>query len=233
MNVFQWPTLESAILATAKFLLAVALLALVIGWSIETLNSQGETTCADGWSSPSIGRQGACSHHGGEVEITIDRRTPKEKVICSRLFNGGIVLMVTALVLGYKPHFNSLRRSREEKERKAEDQRKQSEWMVSHTTDLGRGFAIVPITIGSVTRLVRVKSVSKYTAETVEKVAVWQPDERPDQTYNGKVNLTFISRGGPYYPDLAGYVSSEYKGRVKAIDWSEHCSAEIITDSAL
>lgn len=25
----------------------------------------GPTTCADGWASPSIGRQGACSHHGG------------------------------------------------------------------------------------------------------------------------------------------------------------------------
>ena len=25
----------------------------------------GPTTCADGWHSPSIGRRGACSHHGG------------------------------------------------------------------------------------------------------------------------------------------------------------------------
>ena len=24
--------------------------------------------CADGWNSPSIGRQGACSHHGGVVK---------------------------------------------------------------------------------------------------------------------------------------------------------------------
>jgi len=24
-----------------------------------------EATCRDGWKSPSIGRQGACSHHGG------------------------------------------------------------------------------------------------------------------------------------------------------------------------
>jgi hypothetical protein len=26
-------------------------------------------TCADGWSSPSIGRRGACSHHGGVVTL--------------------------------------------------------------------------------------------------------------------------------------------------------------------
>lgn len=28
-----------------------------------------ESTCADGWRSPSIGKRGACSHHGGVVSI--------------------------------------------------------------------------------------------------------------------------------------------------------------------
>jgi hypothetical protein len=27
------------------------------------------TGCSDGWSSPSIGRRGACSHHGGVVTV--------------------------------------------------------------------------------------------------------------------------------------------------------------------
>jgi hypothetical protein len=35
------------------------------GWNGE--ESLGGLTCADGWNSPSIGKSGACSHHGGVV----------------------------------------------------------------------------------------------------------------------------------------------------------------------
>ncbi len=42
----------------------------ILGWGIGILlflfiNSFIQSTCHDGWSSPSIGMQGACSHHGG------------------------------------------------------------------------------------------------------------------------------------------------------------------------
>jgi len=33
-----------------------------------TWTSKG-LACADGWVSPSLGKQGACSHHGGEVRV--------------------------------------------------------------------------------------------------------------------------------------------------------------------
>lgn len=35
----------------------------IVGFLISDLQ------CADGWASPSIGRQGACSHHGGVDSI--------------------------------------------------------------------------------------------------------------------------------------------------------------------
>lgn len=38
----------------------------IIGSLIIT-NIGTSRTCADGWNSPSIGKQGACSHHGGVV----------------------------------------------------------------------------------------------------------------------------------------------------------------------
>jgi hypothetical protein len=54
-------------------------------------------TCADGWGSPSIGKQGACSHHGGVVSVFLggdgtklvcgDGRTPpRTKAEQERLF---------------------------------------------------------------------------------------------------------------------------------------------------
>ncbi|MEJ8662324.1 hypothetical protein [Streptomyces sp. MS1.AVA.4] len=30
-----------------------------------------DTVCADGWDSPSIGRRGACSHHGGVIDVYV------------------------------------------------------------------------------------------------------------------------------------------------------------------
>lgn len=45
-------------LSIAAFLLASLIIVGEIG-------SWRGTTCADGWNSPSIGKRGACSHHGG------------------------------------------------------------------------------------------------------------------------------------------------------------------------
>lgn len=41
-------------------------------------------TCADGWNSPSIGKQGACSWHGGVV--TRERETPREMTTTCDLY---------------------------------------------------------------------------------------------------------------------------------------------------
>lgn len=40
--------------------LAMFLLIIILGFAWD-----GSSRCNDGWSSPSIGRQGACSYHGG------------------------------------------------------------------------------------------------------------------------------------------------------------------------
>lgn len=54
--------------------------------------------CADGWMSYSIGRQGACSHHGGVVSYEIDPRTELEKKDCTLALMtgafGGVVLLI-------------------------------------------------------------------------------------------------------------------------------------------
>mgnify|MGYP000093517658 CR=1 FL=1 len=45
----------------------------------------GPLTCNDGWQSPSIGKQGACSHHGGVNDL------PKYLVMIVSVFGGVIV----------------------------------------------------------------------------------------------------------------------------------------------
>jgi hypothetical protein len=40
-------------------------IAVGVALSIFFVSIQGPARCRDGWPSPSIGRQGACSHHGG------------------------------------------------------------------------------------------------------------------------------------------------------------------------
>ena len=42
----------------------------------------GPTRCSDGWASPSIGKQGACSHHGGV------NRSPKSGVLILSILGG-------------------------------------------------------------------------------------------------------------------------------------------------
>ncbi|MBJ6983976.1 hypothetical protein [Luteimonas sp. MC1750] len=44
-------------------------------------------TCADGWASSSIGRSGACSHHGGVVERWVERKKtyqPHSEAYCRK-----------------------------------------------------------------------------------------------------------------------------------------------------
>ena len=62
-------------------------------------------TCADGWDSPSIGRQGACSHHGGVVTRTIDNRTVPQKVLTYSLIAFGSLSLLIAMALRASENF--------------------------------------------------------------------------------------------------------------------------------
>src|SRR5215210_7555983 len=56
-------------------------------------------TCADGYDSPSIGRPGACSHHGGVVTRTIDNRTVPQKILSYSLIVVGSLSLIIAFAL--------------------------------------------------------------------------------------------------------------------------------------
>lgn len=56
-----------AFLKSPLGLAIVAFLAVFVGGSV-ALNALIPTTCRDGWHSPSIGRKGACSWHGGVTD---------------------------------------------------------------------------------------------------------------------------------------------------------------------
>ena len=44
---------------------AIAICMYIGGGAIGAIAGDGPRRCADSWNSPSIGRSGACSHHGG------------------------------------------------------------------------------------------------------------------------------------------------------------------------
>lgn len=60
----------------------------------------GETTCSDGWASRSIGKQGACSHHGG-VDGSV-----------------GVVIFLMAIAAGWSFYASSISRHFDEKQPK-------------------------------------------------------------------------------------------------------------------
>lgn len=74
-------------LSAAGVLCVVGVAVFLLGANIGAANNhliQTYRTCADGWSSPSIGGIGACSHHGGVVTREIDRRSPEQKAWARR-----------------------------------------------------------------------------------------------------------------------------------------------------
>lgn len=117
--------------------------------------------CADGWSSPSIGRQGACSHHGGVVTKTNDRRTPIEKSTSEFGFGAGAFGFLSIVAAGAMPeiHHNS---SKEEKEQS----RKSRFWIL-----LGVFlFVIVACTIDIVVRSQQVAVAEKARLDALAQV---------------------------------------------------------------
>ena len=74
---------------TAAFVLSILLLSFLLG----------PTTCNDGWHSPSIGKQGACSWHGGV------NNTPQFLSFLARVFVGLVVYALS--------HWRELKRQEE------------------------------------------------------------------------------------------------------------------------
>ena len=155
-------------------------------------------TCADGWKSPSIGRQGACSHHGGVVTRTVDNRTTPQKVLTYGLvIFGGISLLVT-LILAAGGDF------------------------IPAVQILGDR-ATVPLTIAGETRQVEVIRVDSNTYRTVADVALVRCPQRRRKTIHQRP-IEFKGSKGKYRPNLSVWIRTG-RGRAggylaKAFKWS-------------
>jgi len=158
--------------------------------------------CADGWNSPSIGQQGACSHHGGVVTLLVDQRSDwlrnfvrSLKVICS-------VSFVLALFLGLTWDKDLIQ-----------------------TIEIEGTEACVPLTIAGESRWVNVVRKDEYTYETVDDVAlVVCPEGRRKSIYQSKIE--FKGKDGKYRQTLSTWI---YTGRgraggyvAKAFRWSSN-----------
>jgi hypothetical protein len=157
-------------------------------------------TCGDGWSSPSLGRQGACSHHGGVVERTVDRRTTQQQVVCHILDTLGLLsLFATALT---KWWFD----------------------VKSGRISIDGDIAIVPLTIAGETRQVEVVRLNENIYETTQIVALVRcPEGRRKSVFKSKIQ--FKAEGGQYRQDLTTWICTG-RGRVggywaRAFAWSD------------
>jgi len=157
-------------------------------------------TCADGWDSPSIGRRGACSHHGGVVTRTIDNRTMPQKVLTYSLIAFGSISLLIALGLRASEDF--------------------------HPAILIEGErANVPLTLAGETRQVEVIRVNEHSYRTVNDVALVRcPEGRRKSIY--RMPLEFRGSKGKYRPNLSVWI---YTGRgraggyyARAFQWSSN-----------
>lgn len=211
------------IVKITSVLLLCGILALVIGWGMKIFISTNYTTCADGWGSPSIGRQGACSWHGGEVDVTVDLRTPTEKAICAYLFKGSSVLISIAVIFGFLPYRSERIRIAEEEKNKAEESARKSKWVQSMIVNTRLGLR-VPLTIDNQTRLVEVRWTDSMTVETVDNVVVFRQRDCSVADFNDKVRFTYLRKHFFLYPNLEGYVTSTRQDYVTAVGWSDECN---------
>jgi hypothetical protein len=89
----------------------------------------GPTTCRDGWDSPSIGRQGACSHHGGVDD--------------SKAFFANLAGLIVGGLAGLA-RSNSLRRAADRRRAAAEDERIEAAKRAGHQCECGRIMKLEP-----------------------------------------------------------------------------------------
>jgi hypothetical protein len=163
--------------------------------------------CADGWQSPSIGVQGACSHHGGVVTRHIDNRTDAQRYACYGLNGLGVICLGASLILGFgqpPPAGPKVTRLRIEGES-----------------------AVVPLVIAGESRLVTVQRVTERTYETQHPVALVRcPAGKRSSVYVSKIKFNKV--GDLFRQDLSTWI---YTGRgrslgylARAFRWNEATS---------
>lgn len=143
--------------------------------------------CSDGWISPSIGKQGACSHHGGVVTKYLDKRTSLQKDLTIGLGISGLVSLIGAALLGRAIAFPSV--------------------------DIDGEWAMVPLTIASETRSVEVVWIDEKTYITVDDVALVRCPNKMRKTVYRKP-IEFVGKNGKYKQNLIVWIDTG-RGRAK------------------
>lgn len=148
--------------------------------------------CADGWPSPSIGRQGACSHHGGVVTRTVDHRTGRQRALSYGLNMFGVMCLLTFLfclsVLGSVSLSSDHRAT-----------------VAIASVHIEGESASVPLTIAGETRIVNVVRIDENTYETSKSVALVKcPEGKRRSVYMSKIK--FHGRNGDYRQDLSTWI---------------------------
>jgi hypothetical protein len=155
-------------------------------------------TCADGWDSPSIGRQGACSHHGGVVTRTIDKRTDSQRLFTYSLVGFGSISLIIAIISVAIGEF-------------------------VFSIPITGERAIVPLKIAGETRQVEVFRLNENTYRTVKDVALVRCPQKLRKTIY-KMPIDFKGNKEKYRPNLSVWIHTG-RGRAKgyhakAFKWS-------------
>lgn len=151
-------------------------------------NTESYQACADGWPSGSIGRQGACSHHGGVVWKTRDNRPVLQRNLAVATGVGGPLVLLAGLLLSWKIGLFDTSIPIEGKD------------------------AIVPLTIGGQTRRVRVIKLDDSTYRTLLDVALVRCPERKRKSVFKRA-IEFRGRKGKFKPQLNVWI---HTGRGRA-----------------
>lgn len=153
--------------------------------------------CADGWRSPSIGEQGACSHHGGVERFVNDDRTFYQKVIDRGLIVFAVLLIGASRML-FVDECSPTR----------------------VITENNKNF--VKLTIGGSTKKIEVVNIEQGWLRTADQVALFRcPDRKRKTVYKRPIYL----RGseGRYRPLFMQWIYTgrgRYKGYyAEAFDW--------------
>jgi hypothetical protein len=157
--------------------------------------------CPDGWPSPSIGTQGACSNHSGVVTRTVDRRTDEQRYVCYGLNTMGILCLLMTPVLLSGPLRSSGPRVQ--------------------CIRIEGDAATVPLIIAGESRLVNVVRLNDGSYVTCEPVAhVKCPDGKRSSIYASTIK--FKGNDGEYRQDLSTWI---YTGRGRSGGYVAHAFA--------
>lgn len=158
-----------------------------IGWLVfANQNVSSYQACADGWGSPSIGRAGACSHHGGVVTHTVDHRSEAQKgfstastATCAASF--ATFLLASRLLAPNRP------------------------------IEIQGATALVPLTIAGETREVEVVRITPALYRTKNAVAKFRCPAGKRKTVFA-LTVDFVEDRGKFRPVLTSWIST-HRGR--------------------